>query len=787
MMKRTLLLLCLAEFLTFGKGYTQPNTQQLVHRFNRFRNNHLQEKMYAHLDRSFYVIGDVLWFKLYVADASFHKPIDISKVAYVEIVDKNNLPQLQAKIALNNGIGTGSFFLPASIPAGTYQFRAYTNMMKNASADLFFHTSISIVNPFVSPQLTKQTDKTKLTINIYPEGGSMITNLPGKIGVKVIDENGKGVDGYGAILSTSDTITTFKTIRAGIGSFILSPDSARSYKVLFRSNNGIVTSRDLPKPAREGYAMTLVDSGNQIVITVRHRQSRNNQAVTLFAHARQIQIRAATQLLQNGTTKFTYDKKELAEGISHFTVFDDTFLPVAERLYFRRPSKNLSLKPICNQGEYGTRKKITLDISANNGKNTNVSVSVFRKDALENSATGIYESVWLTADLTGRIEDADYYFSEDAFAAIAADNLMLTQGWRRFSWTQVLKEKDTILYPPEYRRHIIRGKVTEGENRPSPYVLTYLGSPGKIIQTYASRSSKAGDIQFEVSNFWGPRQIIVQTELKDSLKHISIDNPFTQAKTIDQFLPLMLDSVMSSQLLDRSVSMQVQDIFHQQQKNKFFSPVSDSTAFYGKPNERYLLDDYTRFPLMEEVMREYVPGVMVRKRRDGFHFINIDVEHKKLLAPDPLILLDGVRIQTADEIIGFDARKIKRLDVMSKNYYIGPMVVPGIVSYSTYQGDLGGFTLNQKYQVIDYEGLQLTRQFYAPEYNSMAERADRTPDQRYLMYWNPTVNLDESGHARLEFFTSDVTGEFAVEIQGMSNDGYCGSATTSFTVKEFDN
>ena len=34
----------------------------------------------------------------------------------------------------------------------------------------------------------------------------------------------------------------------------------------------------------------------------------------------------------------------------------------------------------------------------------------------------------------------------------------------------------------------------------------------------------------------------------------------------------------------------------------------------------YLLDDYTRFTTMEEVMREYVAEVRVRKEAERFHF-----------------------------------------------------------------------------------------------------------------------------------------------------------------------
>src|SRR3978361_2060183 len=77
-------------------------------KFQHFRQNHLQEKLFIHTDKDFYLAGEIIWCKLYTVDASFHKPLDISKVAYVELVDTANRPVLQAKIGLNKGSGNGS-------------------------------------------------------------------------------------------------------------------------------------------------------------------------------------------------------------------------------------------------------------------------------------------------------------------------------------------------------------------------------------------------------------------------------------------------------------------------------------------------------------------------------------------------------------------------------------------------------------------------------------------------------------------------------------------------------
>ena len=75
--------------------------------FDSYRQNNLQEKIFLHTDKEFYLAGEICWFKIYDVDASFHMPLGISKVAYVEVIDKNNMPRLQAKISLNEGFGNG--------------------------------------------------------------------------------------------------------------------------------------------------------------------------------------------------------------------------------------------------------------------------------------------------------------------------------------------------------------------------------------------------------------------------------------------------------------------------------------------------------------------------------------------------------------------------------------------------------------------------------------------------------------------------------------------------------
>src|SRR5215210_1803591 len=87
-------------------------TDSITRQFERYSSQHLQEKVFVHTDKSFYLVGEIVWFKVYVTDAVFNKPSDISKVSYVEIITKDSKAVLQAKIEIISGSGNGSFMLP---------------------------------------------------------------------------------------------------------------------------------------------------------------------------------------------------------------------------------------------------------------------------------------------------------------------------------------------------------------------------------------------------------------------------------------------------------------------------------------------------------------------------------------------------------------------------------------------------------------------------------------------------------------------------------------------------
>src|SRR5271154_4181418 len=75
-----------------------PNTDGLQQAFQQYQLHNLQEKIFVHTDKSVYLAGEIVWFKIYCVDESFNKPLDISSVTYIEIINESGKPVLQAKI-----------------------------------------------------------------------------------------------------------------------------------------------------------------------------------------------------------------------------------------------------------------------------------------------------------------------------------------------------------------------------------------------------------------------------------------------------------------------------------------------------------------------------------------------------------------------------------------------------------------------------------------------------------------------------------------------------------------
>ena len=768
----------------------------LKQQFTAYAQQTLQEKLFVHTDKSFYLAGEICWFKIYNTDAFFNKPLNLSKVAYVEILDKNNKPVLQAKIALKEGDGNGSLQLPVSLGSGKYLLRAYTSWMKNFNAAYFFEKPITIINTGKIYEINTVLQKEKYDIQFFPEGGNLVNSVQSRVAFRIVGQDGKGISCKGIIVNDkSDTLVSYTALKFGMGSFLFTPEAGHTYKAVITLPGGDQVTQLMPPAYNSGYVMHLAKTGGQLKITVQVPANNNNApGVYLFAHTRGLTKSVQSGTISNGYAEFLIDMDKLGDGISHFTVFNADRQPVCERLFFKKPAQYMQLTATTDLPEYDQRKKVNIRIAAadQDGKPllSDMSMAVYRLDSLtapDEMSIGNY--LWLSSDLVGAVESPDYYFTnQNAEVEEAMDNLVLTQGWRRFRWEDILQQKKPAFeFTPEYKGHIVKGRlISNTGNQPEPNTECYLSVASTKSEFRTALSDDSGFVHFEMNNFYGGSEIILQSKgQRDSTIHIEVANPFADKYSATVLPAFSLPQSNAAALLNQHISVQVLNTFAGNRLKQWSLPAGDdTTAFYSKPDGVYMLDDYVRFTTIEEILREYVPEVNVRRREGKYHLPVFDNIRKEYFQNDPLLLLDGVPAFDVNKLMSYDPLKIRKLEVVSRMYFYGKLIFGGIVNFITYNGDMPGYELDPHTTVVDYEGMQLQREFFSPIYGTKEQFAVRLPDYRNLLYWSPEVKTNHDGKQEAAFYTSDLSGKFAVVLQGIAPDGKTGSTVTYFQVKE---
>ena len=197
-------------------------------------------------------------------------------------------------------------------------------------------------------------------------------------------------------------------------------------------------------------------------------------------------------------------------------------------------------------------------------------------------------------------------------------------------------------------------------------IRAYLSVPGKNFEFRTAVSDENGLLHFLLTDIDVAKPLLFQTDGSiDSLYRIEPQDPFATATDAPARL-------------------------------------NDTLAFYGRADKTYLLDDYTRFPTMEEILIEYVPEVKLIKTRNTVRFEVSNDPFKVFFETDPLVLIDGVPAFDLKKLMAIDPLKIKKLEVMNRKYYYGSLACNGIVSFTSYEGDLGGYQPGENATVAIY-------------------------------------------------------------------------------------
>lgn len=598
-----------------------------------------------------------------------------------------------------------------------------------------------------------------IQFNTFPEGGNMIAGIPCKIAFKAVDAAGNPLEVSGILFENNTPLLEFESIHAGMGSFNFTPGAGNKYHI--RLTIPATDSTFLfPEVYPQGITIHLAERDEEyLVFIVSQNPVLAERTVYVRGQMRgQVYCMAAGKL--NEELKIKIPLKEfLQQGIAEFTLFDENLLPVAERLVFINQDRKLYIKTDLGKEKYGTREKVTLTIKTTDENDqpvtANLGLSVFDK-LYQNrqDPKNVVTYCYLSSQLKGKIYDPAYYFDKkNDGREEALDLLLLTHGWRRYTWNEEnLKlstgDKKPVIF--DWTEGEVKATRKQKKAQEMQQIVMAFNAGENDLKDFIVADSKG---RFKIMpihlKIWQGEYVYLKPMAAEDIgSRINLDNPFQTINNIldlkETIYPLPNKILAENEVLVRPyvVAPNVIELGEVTVKGKGAKPFRDK--YMGQ------LDSIARLELNDDYVckqgylncRAHVNDTTNTKPIEG-EIYNI-VEYKDV---------NGITIVADAYIIEYHYPKFTEEELLK---------------------------MNNLYRVKAYYS---EREFYQPNYDKESEN-DFLPDTRNTLVWAPSVITNEKGEATLEIFCSDVNTGFIGNIEGVSADGLLGTKNFEFTVQK---
>lgn len=657
-----------------------------------------------------------------------------------------------------------------------------------------------------------ETEAPAIDLQFFPEGGYLINGIRSRVAFKAVKPDGLGIDLKGEVVNnTGAAVAEISSQHLGMGVFAMIPDETKTYKANVTFADGTKASFDLPSMRTDGINVSLnnnnPDSLN-VKIATNNSFFQKNKGKTFYVIAQSggVICYAAQTALSAPIYAASIPKSKFPTGIVQVTVFSVKGSPLSERIAFIQHNDQLNLTLKSDKALYSRRQKVKLLVSAKNNNLPdigNFSVAVIDESKVpvdENTETTILSHLLLTSDLKGFIESPNYYFKKpDSKTNADLDVLMLTQGYRRFSYKNVIGDKmPPIAFLPEQGIEItgtlrtnsgmpvakgnvrllvpdkgssIRG-VTDMEGKFK--FANVLVSDTSSITVTARDNSNSGDLTIAIDPLVGPPATQYITSISEITNIDSTLKPYLQnakrqfnaSHSLKEVVIRATPTVKKASHRDYpALNLLNPEPDHVINGDRFegcnnFANCIGALALglvYSEDN-LYLTKVYNSGNKSTPVAI-YINGLQA----DYFSLNNVDpaqVETVEIFNTDGLSGINRSS-QTAGVLVvntkkmpkGEKISKDQLMDMLHKNYTVD--FIPG--------------------------GYPSAKEFYQPKYDN--PNANVPLDLRSTIYWRPDVITDKDGNATVEFFNADGTGTYRAVIEGIDKEGNIGRYVYTYKVQ----
>lgn len=342
------------------------------------------------------------------------------------------------------------------------------------------------------------------------------------------------------------------------------------------------------------------------------------------------------------------------------------------------------------------------------------------------------------------------------------------------------------LFLPEQRGELLFGKVSDNAGNSVAEETMVVSIPGEeFLLKFATTDSNGNFYTYLRKDYKEARAIMQVNDGSDDVRVTLGTVPDLDVSKL-AFNQFQLKKSYSDAIERRSV--------HNQLENQFFSAKPDSVLlgapidpFDGGMPETVILDEFTRFPTFQETLVEVLNYAGYRNNAGGDDYIRIaqDFETYNEKANDfpAIVLFDGVYIPNHEKMKDFNAKQIESISLIRDQFRLAGKDYQGMMVVKTIEGD---FFENYapEYGINVPIKKALPKKNYFKERHIVDDLVDkRIPDYRRMLLWEPHVEVEEAD-LQFEFYTSDLTGEFEVILDGFTTYGKPITVYKTITVRD---
>ena len=347
---------------------------------------------------------------------------------------------------------------------------------------------------------------------------------------------------------------------------------------------------------------------------------------------------------------------------------------------------------------------------------------------------------------------------------------------------EIEKRKD--FYMPELHGEILSGRVVASENKGDvANKIVAFSIPGRNYVFKTAKTDNTGHFSISIDEPYNTRNCLIQIDEPNREQYeIIIDNNDLKLKTKDSSQEPPLDPSLKDWLQERSIQIQIENAYFTLDKELAGSGFA--SPFYGGLATEFMLDEYTRFSSLEETFVEVITLARIRNKAGKKVFQVFDpyspINSGPFSSLDPLLLLDGILVQDANDILTHSANEFSSIRVFPQTYRYGPKIYLGIIDFSTKEENFALSLEGTYIQEFELISPLADKKNAFPDHSDQSY--DRLPDYRTQLYWEPQIELFSNEMAHI-FYASDVAGVYQITLEGFTLNGQHVAAHKRFIVE----